>query len=151
MALSGDRTWQNYKWKDVLNLPTVTMVVKASSTVYNGSLCSHDTDQGAIKPFDGTQTDRLVGWHFGENVTGSATAPLPRAKIKPGGFIAHVPVTGLANTAADYGAEVYATDDGTYTIVDPGSGIIVGRIVADEDRTSGYAHVFFLDMLTKIT
>ena len=151
MALSADATWLGYTTKDIACLATKTMVIKNAATVYYGSLLSHDTDQGAVKPFDGTQTDRLVGWHWAGTKTGSTTAPLPRATIKPGGFIAEVPVTGLSGTATDYGMIVYATDDGTYTLTDPGSGINVGRVMADEDRASGSAWVYFRNFLETIT
>ena len=152
MALSTDNTWKALTIQDVASLATKTMVLKNSSQVYYGSLCSHDTDQGAVKAFDGTQTDRLVGWHWADTKTGSTTTPLPRATIKPGGFIVRdLTVAGLANTAADYGAEVYASDDGTYTIVDPGSGIVVGRVIADEDRASGKAVVYMRNFLETIT
>lgn len=153
MALDSDTTWRDLVLQDVSNLATKTMVIKTTSVVFNGSLCSHDTDQGEIKPFDGTQADRLVGWHMGDSVTGaSGTTPRPRATIKPGGFIVrNLTVAALANTAADYGAEVYATNDGTYTIDDPGSGIIVGRVVADEDRDSGKANVYMRNFFEIVT
>lgn len=152
MALATDRTWLDLTIQDVARLATKTMVLKNSSKVYFGSLCSHDTDQAEVKPFDGTQTDRLVGWHWAENKTGNSSGVREVATIKPGGFIVRdLPVTGLANTAADYGAEVYATDDGTYTIVDPGSGIVVGRIIADAGRSSGKAVVYMRNFLETLT
>lgn len=151
MALSSDSTWRDLTIQDQDSIATKTMVLKDSSTVYFGSICTHDTDQGYVKPFDGTQTDRFVGWHWAATKTGDTSAsPKPVATIKPGGFIVRdLTVAGIAGTYADYGAEVYATDDGTYTIVDPGSGKAIGEIVADEmGRSSGKAHVFMFDVRT---
>lgn len=152
MALASDATWGGYVIQDVSRASTKSMVVKNAAVVYKGSLCSHDTDQGEIKPFDGTQTDRLAGWVWGSGKTGNNAAPRTRAIIKPGGFIVrNLPVTNLANSAADYGAEVYATDDGTYTLNDPGSGVVVGRVIPDEDRASGVAVVYMRNFLETIT
>ena len=68
MALSANADWTV---RDTHAIRTQTMLVlDAAGPVYNGALCSHDTVTGRIKPFDGTQTDRIVGWHFGDAVTG---------------------------------------------------------------------------------
>jgi len=141
MALSANA---NYVTQEVTKINTVTMVVNSAAVIYNGSLCSLDTTEGEVKPFDGTQADRLVGWHFGDSVTGNAAGTI-YATICAGGFIIKdLTVGGLLNTTADYGADVYATDDGTYTVTDPGSGVVVGRILAqDDNRASGTAHVLF--------
>lgn len=141
MALSANAS---YDARPVVHVNSISMVVKASSVCYNGALLSHDTTEGEVKPFDGTQADKIVGWHFGDSVTGNSSEPRVRAKVTPGGFIIKdLTVGGLLNTTADYGAPVYATDDGTYTVTDPGSGQKLGRIVADSDRASGKATVFF--------
>ena len=143
MALSANADWVT---QEVQKVATKSMVVKSASVLYNGSLCSLDTTEGEVKPFDGTQTDRLVGWHFGDSVTGTASGVRTLATICAGGFIVrNLTVAGvLLNTTADYGANVYASDDGTYTVTDPGSGVVVGRIVAEDgNRASGTAHVYF--------
>lgn len=144
MALSANRT--DFDPETVIPVYSTVAVVKTSSVVYHGALCSHDTVTGAIHPFDGTQANRLVGWHFGDSVTGNtATTPAPVAKITRGGFIVRkLTVAALDNTAADYGKPVYATDDGTYTVTDPGSGQKIGLVLADADRTTGTANVYFL-------
>lgn len=151
MALSTDNTWKDYTIQDMEEIATFNMELKNSSQVYYGSLVSHDTDQGGVKPFDGTQTDRLVGWHWTDTETGDTSAtPKPTARIKPGGFVVtNLAVTGLAGTVADQGAEVYASDDGTYTIVDPGSGIVVGRVV--KYVSSSVASVYMRNFLETIT
>jgi len=143
MALAANA---DYDVRPVVRVDPIAMVLLTAAVAYSGALLSHDTTTGAVKPFDGTQTDRLAGWHFGDAVTGLTTAtPAPRAKVTRGGFsIKDLTVGGLANTAADYGAPVYATDDGTYTITDPGSGQKIGVVLADDDRASGKAHVYFL-------
>lgn len=141
MALSANT---NYDVRMTTGVRPVSMVIKNSSVVYNGALLSHDTTEGEVKPFDGTQTDKLVGWHFGDSKTGNSSEPRVRATVWKGGFIIKdLTVGGLLNTSADYGAPVYATADGTYTVTDPGSGQKIGRIIADSDRASGKATVEF--------
>ena len=141
MALSADASYTTQDYDRRGNMP---MVVKASSVVYNGALCSHDTTAGEIKPFDGTQGDRLVGFHFGDTVTGNSSAPRTKAQIRPGGFaFIDLTVGGLANTSADYGKPVWATDDGTFSVTDAGTGgSEVGFVMADDSRSTGKAKVF---------
>lgn len=108
-----------------------TAPVKTSSVVYNGALCSFETLNGAIIPFDGGATDVLAGWHFGDTVTGNTAATVPpRATLKSGPFIWNSLTVGgsPSNSITDLGRIVYASDDGTYTIT--ATGAAVGRIVA---------------------
>lgn len=142
MALSADGAFET---KPVLEANTIAMIVLNAAVIYNTALCSHDTTGGEIKPFDGTQTDRIVGWHFGPTVTGDSSASdRPRARIVKGGFVArNLTMGGISNNATDYGDPVYATDDGTYTATDPGSGQKLGVILPDDDRDSGKANVYF--------
>lgn len=143
MALSANST--TFLPCVVIPCAPTSQIIKSASVVYNGSLCSHDTITGEIHPFDGTQANRLVGWHFGDSKTGNASGERVRATITRGGFmVRNFTCGGLANTAADYGAPVYATDDGTYTITDPGSGQKIGLVLADADRSSGKANIYFL-------
>jgi hypothetical protein len=143
MALSANST--TFLPVEVIPCRPWSQVILSAAVVYNGSLCSHDTTTGEIKPFDGTQTDRLVGWHFGDAKTGNASGERVRATITRGGFaVRNFTCGGLANSAADYGAPVYATDDGTYTITDPGSGQKIGVVLSDSDRASGKATIYFL-------
>lgn len=127
-----------------------SMVVLAAAVIFNTALCSHTTTSGEIKPFDGTQTDKLVGWHFGDNVTGAAAATnegRPRARINPGGFtVKDLAVATLANDLTDLGKQVFATDDGTYTITDPISGQVVGHVVDNADSPAGFANVRMRDL-----
>lgn len=140
---------------DTLN-STVSMVVLNAAVIFNQALCSHDTTSGEIKPFDGTQTDRLAGWNFGDDanaanptgggITGNSAAPRNRASIRRGGFaFKNLAVATLANDATDFGKPVFATDDNTYTITDPTAGQKIGYVVADDDRATGQATVQFID------
>ncbi len=129
MALSANRT-DFQPSQDEKGIRLAPEIINAD-IVYHGALLSADTDTGAAKPFDGTETDKLYGWHVGEQTTGDTSAsPPPRAQIISGPFTWHAcPVTGLAGTVADQGKRVWATDDGTYTVIDPGSiGAEVGMV-----------------------
>lgn len=94
------------------------LTVKNASVVYNGALVSFETTMGEAIPFDGTATDCLAGWHFGDTVTGNSAAPREKCRIRTGPFIFERLTVGgaVANGAADLGKKVYATDDGTYTV-----------------------------------
>lgn len=145
-----------YDLATLLLTAPINMIVLNAAVLWDGALASHDTASGEIKPFDGTQTDRLVGFAFGDDsddpnptgdaVTGSAVLPRVRAKITTSGVvIKNLAVATLANDATDYGKPVFATDDNSFTITDPTSGIIVGHVVADDDRVTGQATVHFVD------
>lgn len=142
MALSANA---EYEMKTVIQVAPVTAIVLNAAVIYNGALVSHDTTGGEAKPFDGTQTDRIAGWHFGDAVTGdSSAADRPRAQLIKGGFtIRNLTMGGISNNSTDFGDPVYATDDGTYTATDPGSGQKLGVILQDDDRDSGKANVYF--------
>lgn len=129
MALSSDTTWRDYTVKDVKRYAQIAALVKSGSKLYNGSLCSFDSTVGEIKPYDGTVTDRLIGWHFDENVTGNGSGARNLGRIKIGGFLVSIPVTGLSSTPSDdYGKPVYASDDGTYTLTGSTSTMKVGHV-----------------------
>lgn len=148
MALSANAS---YKKQHHVDVGQFRMVVKNSSVIYNGALVSFDSLTGEVKPFDGTQGDRLAGFHFGDSVTGDSSAsPRPKATICPGGFtLRNVTVGGLADDATDYGAPVYPTDDGTFTITDPGDGVAIGHVLPNDDRDSGKANVYVEIILGK--
>lgn len=123
--------------RDVLGIAPEAMVIKSGSAVADNDLCSHDTTTGAIKPWDGTDADRLVGWHFGDAATGAGgaagTGSQVYAKITRGGFtVVDLTVTGLNTTtpSANWGAPVYASDKDSYTLVAT-SNVLVGRVVAN--------------------
>jgi hypothetical protein len=130
MALSANRTDFDAHQDD--RGIRATPEVKNASVIYRGALCSCDTDTGACKPFDGTESDKLLGWHVEETKTGDTTAsPKPRASLITGPFRwPRCPIAaGLAGTVADNGKRVWATDDGTYTCQDPGgTGAEVGYV-----------------------
>ena len=143
MALSANRTDFVIHMDD--RSLRATPQVKNNSVIYYGALCSCDTDTGACKPFDGTSSDKLLGWHVDESVTGDTGAVIyPHAKLLIGPFRwKSCPVTGLAGTVADNGKRVYATDDETYTVLDPSpTGAEVGYIDNYVDAT--YADVIMV-------
>jgi hypothetical protein len=129
MALSANRTDFDVHQDD--RSIRATPEILNASVLYYGALCSCDTDTGACKPFDGTESDKLLGWHVEESVTGNTSAsPKTRASLITGPFRwPNMPVSSLAGTVADNGKRVWATDDGTYTVQDPGgSGAEVGYV-----------------------
>ena len=142
MALSAGRTDFDIHQDD--RSIRATPEVLNAAVVYRGALCSCDTDTGACKPFDGTDTDKLLGWHVEETKTGDTTAsPKPRASLITGPFRwTNCPVSNLAGTVADNGKRVWATDDGTYNVTDPGgAGAEVGYV--DNYVSSSLADVIF--------
>jgi hypothetical protein len=155
MALSANVTNARISQDDRSN--RATPEVKNTSVLYKMALCSADTDTGACKPFDGTESDALIGWHWDDTTTGDTSAsPKPRAKIITGPFLWHrLTVANLAGTVADNMKPVWATDDGTYTVQDPGgSGALVGRVmnyvsssVADVMMNNVFGHIDTLSPL----
>ena len=119
-----------------------TPEVLDESVIYYGALCSCDTDTGACKPYDGTESDKLLGWHVEETVTGDTDAAVnPRASLITGPFRwPTMPVTSLVGTVADNGKRVWALTDGAYSVADPGgTGSEVGYVDNYIDAT--YADV----------
>ncbi len=147
MALTSDRTWEDIVTKEVENILVVSEIVLDAAVVYRGAYCTRDTTTGEIKPFDGTATDRAVGWSDITKTTGNAAAPRNHVAIKAGGFQARIPVTGVADDATDYGAPVFATDDGTYSLTNPGTGHRVGAVIGNRaGLTAGIVWVLFRNM-----
>ena len=139
-ALSANRTDFDIHQDD--RSIRATPEVLDESVIYYGALCSCDTDTGACKPYDGTETDKILGWHVEETVTGDTSAtPKPRASLVTGPFRwPTMPVTALVGTVADNGKRVWAVNDGSYTVTDPGStGCEVGYV--DNYISSSYADV----------
>jgi len=134
MALSSDTSWTNTVTKALENILPVSEPVKNASVLFRGSFCSRDTTTGDIKPYDGTVTDRAVGWHFGKSVTGNSAAPRVTGRIIPGGFTARYAVTGLNSTAlsTDSGKPVYISDDGTYTLTGTTATMKVGAVMGTD-------------------
>jgi hypothetical protein len=146
MALSANRTDFDVAQDD--RGLRITPEVKNASVIYYGALCSCDTDTGSAKPYDGTESDKLLGWHNSDSVTGAtASSPPPRAQLITGPFFwEDCPLGGgIAGTNADIGKRVWATDDGTYTSTDPGGGAEVGVIVMY--KTSSVADVVMKNVL----
>jgi len=127
----------NWKIRDVLGIAPEAMIVLSASAIVNADLCSHDTTVNAIKAWDGTDADRLVGWHFGDAVTGAGSAlgtgAQVYARITRGGFtVIDLTVTGLNITtpALHFGAKVFASDKDSYTLVSTGNNV-VGSVIAN--------------------
>jgi len=125
---------------------TEAMIALSGSVIANTELCSHDTATGAVKPWDGTNADRLVGWHFGDSLTGAGaaagTGTQVHAKIDRGGFtVVNLAVTGLNTTtpSASWGSTVYASDKDSYTLVGT-SNVAVGRVVANRTGVTSTAN-----------
>jgi hypothetical protein len=105
----------------------IALPVKSAAVLYDGALCQYDAIAGPIHPYAGAGAERLAGWHFGDTVTGDGTI---EAEIFTGpGVLHNIEVGGgLAGTTADLGKQVWVTDDGTYTVEDPGGGHRIGTI-----------------------
>lgn len=138
MALSANTDWVV---KPVFVLRPISCIVLNAAVIYKGALVTHDTTAGEVKPFDGTEADRFVGWAMDGPVTGNSSGARNRVSVLPGGFMVLLTVAGVANDATDYGALVYASDDGTYTLSATGNKLI-GKGVPDDKRASGQLNVF---------
>lgn len=109
--------------------------VKTSAVVYWGALMQFDALTGHLHPYGGTEAEKLAGWAFQKefSITGDTTASDPdEVEINSGPLIlANLAVTGLSGTYnTDLGLPVWATDDGTYTVNDPGgTGARIGIII----------------------
>ncbi len=145
MALSANVV--NVDFRTVIDAAPYT-VIAGAGPIFNTALVM--ADGAAAEPFDGVQTKKVLGWHFGDVVgtavvsvtPGSVAAANTHAKITPGGFRWNgLAVTAAAGDATDLSAPVYATDDGTYTITDPGSGVALGYVVGFV--AAGVADVYF--------
>lgn len=103
-------------------------VVKDTEVLYDGALVQFDAATGLLHPYGGAGAEKLAGWYFGDTITGDSAGSV-EAQILHGPLVFHnIEVAGLADAAADLGADVWATDDGTYTITDPGGGHRVGVV-----------------------
>jgi len=108
-----------------------TPEVLNAAVIYYGGLVSCDTDTGACKPYDGTESDKILGWHVEETVTGDTTADVnPRASLITGPFRwEELTCAGLAGTVADNGKRIWALNAYSYTTLDPGgTGCEIGYI-----------------------
>jgi len=149
----------NWIVRDVLGIAPEAMIVLSGSTIANTDLCSHDTTVNAITPWDGTDTDRLVGWHFGDAVTGAGSAlgtgEQKFAKIVRGGFtVVNLSVVGLNTTtpALNFGAKVFAADKDSYTLVSTGN-TVVGWILANRVgcASTAAANVYMDDVFGRVS
>lgn len=127
--------------------------VKNAVTIYNRSIASllgpaAASANGYVVPFAGAAGEIPLGPKSGGKTLGNTSGtPIPETAIgfQPDAEI--LTVAGVANTIADVGCLVHATDDNTYTIAaraartTPGcSGIAIGMIVR-HSTTSGKALV----------
>jgi len=152
-ALGSDITHRSLVSKGVDGKSPISMIVINAAIAYRGAFCTHDTTTGEVKPYDGTVTDRAVGWHFQDAVTGNSAAPRNTARIITGGYQAKRAVTGLVTTVTtDYGKKVYASNDNDLTLTGTTATMHVGFVVANSEGTTAgtNAWVAFRDMFGKV-
>lgn len=142
MALSANRSQFTARHESA-----IALILKTSSVAYVGALLMFDAATGAaVTPYDGTIGNKLAGWVLGQQppvvgssvITGnsSATPPVLVSVAKGGDFtLQGVAITGLS-AATDQGKNVYATDDGTFTLTDPTTHRVLAGYVG-KYRSSG--------------
>lgn len=153
-ALSSDATWALITTKGVETISSLSMIVKSTKVLYNGSFCTIAGATGdEIQPYAGTVTHRAVGWHFGESVTGNASGTRVSGRIVPGGFQARKAVTGLNGTtpSTDYGKKVYISNDNDLTLTGTTATMHVGYVIPNREGCSTTtAWIYFRNMLGKV-
>jgi hypothetical protein len=134
-ALGSDNTWRDLVTKDINTDGPTSKVVLNAAVVYRGAFCTHNTAFGFIKPYDGTVTDRAVGWHFGDVATGNSAEPRVNARIISGGFQVLKAVAGLNGTTpeTDYGVKVYISNDNDLTLTGTTLTMHVGFVGTNSD------------------
>lgn len=115
MALSGN-TPQNVVEGDFMDFP-----VAASQTIYEGSMVG--LSSGYARAL--TAGDTFVGHAFAKAVEATAADGGVDVKVRSG--IYRMKVTLASVAVSDVGKDVYASDDGTYTLTQ-GSNSYVGRV-----------------------
>lgn len=122
--------------------------IKTGKVVYNCALLCFDSPTGACMPYDGVRASRImVGFHFGDTVTGDTAAKDPKtANVHPGAFcVQNLPVAALVGDDTDLGQTVWASDDGTFTLTDPTPlGVKVGRVIGKWDSTHAQVEMIAL-------
>ncbi len=134
-ALSSDNTWRDLVTKDINTAGATSQVILNAAVLYRGSFCTSNTAVGFIKPYDGTVTDRAVGWHFGDSITGNSSEPRNNGRIISGGFQVLKAVAGLNGTTpeTDYNAPVYISTDNDLTLTGTTLTMHVGYVVANSN------------------
>lgn len=134
MALSAD-TPRSYD----PSVPPVfiDVVMTSDKTAYEGAAVTDDGGNGLV---DGAFVTSETFLGFLEQGQVNPSGGTYRAKVRSQGIIKNLAVTGLdANT--DLGVAVYATDNGTFTLVSSG-GLQIGKVVG-YSGTANYGDVFF--------
>ena len=133
MALTQN-TFYDTKPKGITR--TTARRVTNAAQIFLNSLIGIDATSGLAEPFDGAAGTQFLGLATHERL-GDTSLPNgdPRAEIvvDESGPTIKVAVTGAAGEG-DNGAEVWASDDGTFTLTDPAGPKSVGYV---KDYISG--------------
>ena len=117
----------------------ISVPVKASATIYEGSAVSDDSGGGIADPLAAGET--FLGFAEEKVVNTVATNGAVNVKLRQQGIIKNLPVTGVSGVT-DLGITVYALDSGTFTTSSSSSAVSIGKVVRYVG--TGYADVFFL-------
>lgn len=128
MALSADAV-RHYAG----NLEKSTSIgIKANFTVHDGAVLCSEAD-GLVRPHAGGLTSpKFEGFAFG-SAAANATSGIARVDVMRKGEVWLPAITG-ADSVNDANADVYASDDGTFTLTASGNmaiGTIVNHTTAD--------------------
>lgn len=109
-------------------------IVYASALV-GQALIGH-ASAGYILPYAPAALLCPIGWSVDPAVTGDTSAsPVPEASIDIGGGGKLLTVTGIANTIADIGKDVFPVTDNTFNLVRVANQIAIGTIYRSHSST----------------
>lgn len=155
MALTGNA---NYDFRPA-NEEAIEIVdaVQIFAHSYTAIVHRNDTvatERGRLRPFTSANFRIPLGLSQDKDLgnlaptSPQATGPI-KAKISfTRGDARTLPVTGLAGTFADVGREVYATDDGTFTLTRAAKAALIGFVV--QPRSSAQAVVALISGLDQL-
>lgn len=135
MALSANTPRNFAKREDIESLP-----MQASSTVYVGSAVSIDTG-GEVGPLN-TSEAGFYGFAL-EGKVNSGSAGDVSIEVCTAGKV-ELTITGLDDNN-DIGDEVYASDDGTFTLASTGN-LAIGKVAQITSLTGNKAIVRFASL-----
>jgi hypothetical protein len=121
MALSADTPRRYGSGVDpmFLSLPCTSNV-----TIYEGSAVAESTTAGTVKALAASDT---VFWGFAHEQVVNASGGTKRCKVRSKGII-RIPVVG-STAVTDNGVDVYASDDGTFTLTSSTTFVKIGKVV----------------------
>lgn len=156
MALSGDRTIESRPgWHEArATVVDGQTVFKSALVAVNHRNHATAADRGKALPFSAANLRIPFGVSTGQAKTGSNTVvdpltnQLPAVKLAIDRPVVLLEVSGLAGTPADTLREVWATDDGTYTLTRSAKAALAGYVVIPHTTTRAWvALVLGLDQL----